>query len=173
MRLLLALDLGTTTGWAIVDSAAAGDRALVISGSQAFKPGRFDGGGMRYLRFANWLDEVKGGHQIARVAFEEVRRHQGVDAAHAYGGFMATLTRWCESQDPKVPYEGVPVGTIKKLATGKGNADKAAVLKWARGEGYSPVDDNEADALALLHWMTTNEAARAKPRRRAVLKGKS
>jgi Holliday junction resolvasome RuvABC endonuclease subunit len=158
MSLLLALDLGTTTGWALLATATISSR--VNSGSQSFKTGRFDGGGMRYLRFANWLDEIKGSHEVVRVAFEEVRRHQGVDAAHAYGGFMATLTRWCESQDPKVPYEGVPVGTIKKLATGKGNAGKPEMLKWARDNGFAPVDDNEADALALLHWMMTNETAR-------------
>ena len=51
---------------------------------------------------------------------------QGVDAAHVYGGLMATLTAWCEHHN--VPYEGVQVGTIKKHATGKGNADKPAML---------------------------------------------
>ena len=35
------------------------------------------------------------------------------------------------------PNRGVPVGTIKRHVTGKGNA---------------PVDDNEADAIALLLW---------------------
>jgi len=37
-------------------------------------------------------------------------------------------------------------------ATGKGNADKAAVIAAVRARGYSPVDDNEADAIAVLLW---------------------
>ena len=36
--------------------------------------------------------------------------------------------------------------------TGKGNADKKAVIEAVRRLGFNPSDDNEADALALLHW---------------------
>jgi hypothetical protein len=46
----------------------------------------------------------------------------------------------------------VPVGTIKKHATGKGNAGKDAVIAAVRAWSFDPVDDNEADALALLRW---------------------
>ena len=87
---------------------------------------------------------------INAVYFEEVRRHAGVDAAHAYGGFMGHLTAWCEHHN--IPYQGVPVGTIKKHATGKGNAGKDEMIAAAKARGHDPVDDNEADALALLHW---------------------
>ena len=48
--------------------------------------------------------------------------------------------------------KGVPVGTIKKHATGKGNAGKSEMIVAAKVRGHNPVDDNEADALALLHW---------------------
>ena len=51
-----------------------------------------------------------------------------------------------------IAYEGVPVGTIKRHATGKGNADKASVIAAVQALGFNPVDDNEADALALLDW---------------------
>ena len=86
---------------------------------------------------------------IGTVYFEEVRRHAGVDAAHVYGGLMATLTAWCEAHG--VAYAGVPVGTIKKHATGKGNADKAAMVAAMQALGHYPANDDEADALALLH----------------------
>jgi Holliday junction resolvasome RuvABC endonuclease subunit len=43
----------------------------------------------------------------------------------------------------------VPVGTLKKHATGRGNADKAAMIAAMRTKGFRPADDNEADALAL------------------------
>ena len=80
---LIALDLGTTTGWAMKENRFGGG-FIIHSGSQSFKPGRFDGGGMRYLRFSKWLDELASSPLDSyRVAFEEVRRHVGVDAAHA------------------------------------------------------------------------------------------
>jgi Holliday junction resolvasome RuvABC endonuclease subunit len=106
---------------------------------------------MRYLRFKRWLTEIKQTvDTIDAVYFEEVRRHVGVDAAHAYGGFLATLTAWCEHH--QIPYSGVPVGTIKLHATGKGNANKDAMVAAMQAKGHPVTDDNEADALAILHW---------------------
>ncbi len=80
MTNILALDLGTNTGWALLqqnrlddiqqhrlwagdkgdDLAGAADKAnyLVTSGTISFKNDRFQGGGMRYLKFRNWLAEV-------------------------------------------------------------------------------------------------------------------
>ena len=145
-RCILALDLGTSTGWAL-----RAQDGLITSGTACFRPGRFDGGGMRYLRFTNWLTEIdRLSGQIAAIWFEEVRRHAGTDAAHVYGGLMATLTAWAELRG--IPYEGVPVGTIKRHVTGKGNANKDAMIAAARARGFSPADDNEADAIALLLW---------------------
>ena len=66
-RTLLALDLGTTTGWAL-----HGLEGLITSGTVSFRPGRFDGGGMRYLRFTNWLGELdRLSGPIATIWFEE------------------------------------------------------------------------------------------------------
>ena len=143
---VLAIDLGTTTGWAM--------RAIdghITHGFVSFKPGRYEGGGMRYLRFKHWLNELRLlASDIHSVYFEEVRRHAGVDAAHVYGGLLATLSAWCEHHN--LPYQGVPVGTIKRHATGKGNANKDEVIKAMQLLGHSVKDDNEADALALLYW---------------------
>jgi len=145
---LLALDLGTTTGWAIRT-----DDGRITSGTVSFRPSRYDGGGMRYLRFRGWLDQIAADTGApTTIFFEEVRRHIGTDAAHLYGGFLATLTAWCEQRG--IAYQGVPVGTIKRHVTGKGNADKAAVITAVRARGFDPADDNEADALAILLWAT-------------------
>ena len=142
---ILALDLGIQTGWALTSRDGS-----ITSGSQSFKPQRFEGGGMRFLRFKRWLTDIKQCNDgIDRVVFEEVRRHVGVDAAHAYGGFMGQLTAWCEHH--QIPYQGIPVGTIKKHATGKGNASKDEMVAAARARGHAPTDDNEADAIALLY----------------------
>ena len=149
---ILALDLGTRTGWAIHQLDGT-----ITSGTEHFTPKRFEGGGMRYLRFKRWLNELLSSSQhINAVFFEEVRRHAGVDAAHAYGGFMGHLTAWCEQHN--IPYQGVPVGTIKKHATGKGNAGKDAMIAAVQARGHAPCDDNEADALALLHWALETQA---------------
>lgn len=143
MNGLLALDLGTMTGW------ACGKQGLVVSGSWDLKPGRYEGGGMRFVKLIGLLDKLFAATPFDQVVFEEVRRHAGTDAAHIYGGLMGTLTAWCETT--ALPYKGVPVGTIKKYATGNGNASKGAMIAAAKGWGYNPRDDNEADALALWH----------------------
>lgn len=46
----------------------------------------------------------------------------------------------------------MPVGTIKRHATAKGNAGKDAVIAAVAARGFNPKDDNEADAIALLLW---------------------
>jgi hypothetical protein len=110
---ILALDLGQKTGWAVRNADGA-----IASGTVEFRPGRFEGGGMVYLRFRAWLqevDETAGG--IRAVYFEEVRFHGGVTAAQVHGGFLAHLTAWAEMF--KIPYRGVPVATIKRHATGR------------------------------------------------------
>ena len=154
---ILALDLGTTTGWALRAPEGQIDHGFV-----SFKSQRFEGGGMRYLRFRRWLTEMKatveGTQGLGAVYFEEVRRHMGVDAAHVYGGLLATLTAWCEHH--QIPYQGVPVGTIKKFATGRGNASKDEMIAAMKARGHLPADDNEADALALLHWALAQEGVR-------------
>jgi Holliday junction resolvasome RuvABC endonuclease subunit len=143
---ILALDLGTTTGWALQGSDGA-----ITSGTQSFKPQRFEGGGMRYLRFKRWLLEIKTlQNGLQEIYFEEVRRHASTDASHVYGGFLGLLSVFCEHHH--IAYQGVPVGTIKRHATGKGNAGKQEVIGAMQRLGHAPADDNEADALALLHW---------------------
>ena len=142
----LALDLGTSAGWALQSS---GDH--ISTGTVSLKHTRYDGGGMRYLRFRRWLEQLDiDAGPIEAIYFEEVRRHFGTDAAHVYGGLLAVLTAWCEEH--LVAYQGVPVGTIKRFIAGKGNADKAAVIAAVQAKGFSPGDDNEADAIAILLW---------------------
>ena len=149
----LAIDLGSKTGWAI-----SADRVVAESGTIAFTNDRWQGGGMRFLRFKHWLNELRDGEgKIDAIFVEEVRRHLGVDAAHSYGGFLAILTAWCEHH--QIPYQGVPVGTIKKHATGKGNASKDEMIAAMRALGHAVTDDNEADALAILHWAIDTQDA--------------
>jgi hypothetical protein len=143
---ILALDLGQTTGWAVRTPDG-----VITSGTAEFRPGRHEGGGMGYLRFRRWLDELQRiTAGIGEVLYEEVRAHCGTLAAQIYGAFLGHLQAWCENR--AIAYAGVPVGTIKHHVTGRGNADKDAVIAAVRALGFNPADDNEADALALLDW---------------------
>ena len=147
----LTLDLGTKTGWALRQADG-----YIVHGTNEFKPGRFEGGGMRFLHFKAWLNRLRTDHgPLDAVYFEEVRAHAGTDAAHLYGGFLAHLTAWCEYH--KIPYSGIPVGTIKKHATGKGNASKDMMVSAMQALGFEPADDNAADALALMHYAIAHE----------------
>lgn len=139
---ILSLDLGTKTGWAC--NTHLDD---IVFGTEDFSTKRHEGAGMRFLRFKRWLTEIKQAG-ITEVYFEEVRRHVSTDSAHCYGGFMATLTAWCEHHG--IPYSSVPVGTIKKNATGKGNASKEMMIDAAKEKGFDVTDDNQADAVHLL-----------------------
>jgi Holliday junction resolvasome RuvABC endonuclease subunit len=90
------------------------------------------------------------------IAYEEVRRHLGTDAAHVYGGLLATLTAWCD--EAKLPYIGVPVATIKRCATGKGNADKDAML--AAAQTRWPAADIRTHDEADAAWCAAYAAER-------------
>jgi Holliday junction resolvasome RuvABC endonuclease subunit len=146
VQTVLALDLGTNTGWAL--GSQKGKGVLLISGVFRLKPGRFDSASMRFVRFLKQLNELADLERPDLIVFEEVRAHKGVDAAHVYGGLMAHLQVWATDRD--IPFEGVSVGAIKKYATGRGNAPKDAMLEAVKSWGYRPADDNEADAIALL-----------------------
>jgi len=153
-KIILALDLGTTTGFAMGRTGGK----VNVSHSKNFKATRFQSADRRFINFRNYLEELleKAVLGIDVIYFEEVRKHIGVDAAHCYGGFKAALTMFCE--DNNIPYEGVAVGTIKKHITGKGNANKEKVIKAVQDLGHNPKDDNEADAIALLYYAINKES---------------
>ena len=148
---ILAIDIGTTTGWAL----GLRDGAL-HSGSQSFAPKRFEGPGQRWLKFNAWLGErARLAGDIHAIYYELVLRHTAVQAAHVYGGFEAHLQAWADRN--RIRLVGVPVPVIKKSATGKGNADKTAMVQAMASRGYRVVDDNHADALALLEYARKQE----------------
>lgn len=137
---ILALDLGTRTGYAIFC-----DGQIKTSGTKKLSKKTF---GSRFSEFRCWLIETICKNQIDVVCFERVYRHAGTEAAHVYGGFMYTLAAVCD--ELSVSCEGFSVGSIKKFMTGKGNANKEEMIAAAIRQGLNPSDDNEADALAIL-----------------------
>ena len=148
MTTILAIDPGNNTGWALRYHDGS-----IESGTWTLMPAqlrKYEGGGMRYLRFTAALDSVtkmaaEEGKPIGAVYYEAVRYHKSVQAAHSYGGYTAHLMAWCEQN--KIAYSILPVGSIKKFATGKGNANKEAMIVAANERWNTKItDDNEADA---------------------------
>jgi Holliday junction resolvasome RuvABC endonuclease subunit len=111
----------------------------------------YEGGGMRYARLEDKLNSLGS---VDRVGYEAVRAHAGTAAAHSYGGYKAIIMKWCEKEEPKIPYCVFPVQTIKIRATGKGNASKDLVKKAALATfGVEVSTDDESDALWILALM--------------------
>ena len=129
---ILALDLGTKCGWALSTSD------LLSAGTWNLKPSTFDSSGIRYTKLKVHLLEIIYKNPITKLVYEEVHAHIGVDSAHVYGGFRAIVQSICLEHG--IPFEGIGVQTIKKHATGSGNAKKeamilAAVKKWPSYHG--------------------------------------
>ena len=137
--MILGLDLGTKCGWCIIL-----DSGLSRSGVLNMTPKKNDKPGSRYALFLAFLQGLET--KPAEVYFESVMRHEGVRAAHVYGGFKAILEMWCYGRN--IRCVGLGVGTIKKHATGKGNASKSMMVAAANKRlGRKVIDDNEADAF--------------------------
>lgn len=154
---ILTLDIGTQTGWAL------GLRdGKVHGGSESFAARRNEGPGQRWLKFQAWLGErYRQAGELQAIYYELVLAHGPKDqpntlAAHVYGGFEAFLQAFADRN--RIPLVGVGVGTIKKSATGKGNAKKEQVIAAMRARGHRVIDDNHGDALALLEYARQQEA---------------
>ena len=139
---ILALDLGSQLGFAVLS------QGKVVSGTYDMRPAPGQAAGLRFAIFEN--EFLRQFRAVREVYFEKVRRHEGTHAAHVYGALWGILEKWCYQND--IPCYGREVGDIKKYIAGKGNASKAAVIEAVKQRGYSPEDDNEADALAILSF---------------------
>jgi len=146
LAVVLALDLGTKTGWALYN----GNKILSNVEDFSLKTNEKNRQGKRFEKFETFLNLMHEEHNIDYVFFEKVMQHHKSRAAGAiYNGFWAVLINWCEKN--KINYVGMAVGTIKLFIAGKGNASKDDVINSVKNRGFSDIkDDNEADALALL-----------------------
>jgi len=156
---MLAIDPGTKCGYSWLDVPTPMPPTLkplrAQSGVWDLSVKRYEGGGMRFLRMKKYIIETEPGF----VLYEEVRSHKGTSAAHVYGGIIAIIQTYC--QEAGIQYIGVPVGTIKKRATGKGNSGKPVMIAAANQQlidtddellvdSKNSDDDNIADAMWLL-----------------------
>ncbi len=136
----LALDFGARFGWACLDDGIISSGVWKLKGKTV---------GARLIDLHRLLTEL--GH-VDRIVYEDVRRHLGVDAAHAYGAYHGLVSMWAAPQG--IAMEGIGVKVVKKHATGNGNADKVAMMRAADARGWRYTDDNECDALWFLDYAT-------------------
>lgn len=136
---ILAIDPATITGWATKTASGTWDLNVKKDESK----------GMRLIRLRAKLREMIKSEEINLVVFE---RPGGMhkNPIIVQSEIMGIIKLVCE--DFEIDYRGFSSKEIKKFATGNGNCNKqlmvkAAIERWK----MTSTDDNEADALHLLH----------------------
>lgn len=180
-NLVLGLDLGTNCGYAfahMLDGQRLDPEKLALSlGQFDLSAGQYDSGAIRFVRLRQFLSVL----EPDLIAFEDVKYTpaetptrfnaraivaRAATACEWFGGLKATVAAWAEENG--VPCTSFPIGTIKKRATGKGNANKGDMIVACNELFGSDMDskdyesagyDNIADAafvclLALEHYST-------------------
>ena len=147
MSNFLCLDLGTKTGFCVFLKEAEEIRCLK-SGTINFSPPKNAPAGRRFLSFKNWLQTILKEYKINAVYYEQVFAHSSIAASHVYGGFLFIMMLVCDEFN--INCNGIGVCTIKKNMTGDGHASKQGVIEAVGKHGFNPIDDNEADAIAIM-----------------------
>ncbi len=137
---ILAIDPATLTGWAI---------SKEVYGTWQLKTRTDESWGMKLVRFKSKLMEILRAYPIKMIAYERPagRNTRAIITQSKIIGIIESI---CTEHD--LEYVALSAGEIKKFATGKGNAGKPAMITAAKEKyGYIGDDDNEADALHILH----------------------
>lgn len=136
---ILSLDVATHTGWCTETTSGVWD----------LSPKRDQSMSMRLVKMKAFLREIVAMEGIEMVVFE---RSQGAhqNAVIVQSELHGVLKLFCEENN--LPYKAYSPGEIKKFATGKGSANKQAMVEAAQKKyGYTGKDDNEADAIHIYH----------------------
>lgn len=135
---ILALDIATKTGW----------RTETASGVWDLKPNRGESEGMRVVRFKAKVRELITLESITLVSYE---RPAGLfkSSIMVASEMIGVLKDLCIELNVELACYSAT--EIKKYATGKGNANKEAMIEAAERLGFVPQDDNEADAIHLYN----------------------
>ncbi len=136
----IGIDPATKCGYAVI----LDDASQLAGGTWKLERRAGDGAGMLYVRFQKLFAELLDAFPGSVVAYEQ-QANRFAGSAHVGLGIISHIQRLCEERN--VPYTGVAFSTVKKAATGKGNADKKAMIAAAIAQWGEVVDDNHADAL--------------------------
>lgn len=155
-RNVLALDLGTKTGWAVRDR-----EGRISYGTEHFP--QTERPGQRWQRYRAWLARMIAEHQIHMLAYETVMfGHGGQKSGRAgdvYGAWKCLVEMAVDTHNLTLLYAAP--ATVKKAITGSGRAKKEDVIAEVRRRGFAPDTDNAADAIAVLAWACRQEKVAA------------
>lgn len=141
---ILAIDNGSRAGWA---SEIDGQR---MSGVQYFDVHPGDTPGWRYIRFNFWLYQWKDRKLDLLVYERPIPFHMSGASAEVAFGFSTRVEEFCSRHN--IRRKLVTPSALKKFACGNGRARKPEMLRFAQALKPGIVDDNECDALWLLHF---------------------
>ncbi|HHT9147295.1 MAG TPA: crossover junction endodeoxyribonuclease RuvC [Candidatus Wunengus sp. YC61] len=140
---LLAIDTGTKTGFCMMR-----DGFIYESGTMDFSKKRGESNGMMFFRFRNWLSTILDAWCGVDMVVYEQAHHRGGAATEIGVNLTGRIQECCAERG--IEFASIHSGTLKKAITGHGNADKQEMIAFARLRlGREPLDDNEADAVAL------------------------
>jgi Holliday junction resolvasome RuvABC endonuclease subunit len=144
---ILAIDPGTSCGWAVSDGP---------SGTWDLSVKRGESPGMRYIRLRGCLVEMRRCFpDIGLLAFEKSFQ-RGQAAREIHLKLVGTLEVWCAEESVELTH--VYAATLKKYATGSGRASKEEMcaawwLIHPADRNYLPRrSEDEIDALWILRW---------------------
>lgn len=153
----LALDLGTTTGYAIGSLGVRYDLECT-SGSVTFHYEKVEFGQFWSL-FHTWLDHQLFDFKVDEIIYE-CSIHQQGNAARVINSLVCLVE--LVAYNRRIRTRGCHQSTLKKFATGTGKHKKgmsklemkrAAKKRWPKKQF---ADDNHIDALFLLDFARTN-----------------
>ncbi|KAA5605445.1 hypothetical protein F1188_11130 [Roseospira marina] len=165
MTVLLALDIATHCGFA--RGSIAGHRATTpieaASGVRAAQP---EGGtrafrgplGEAMARFADWLWRTTEGVDLLAYECPILPRTTTIDTIRRLDGLAGIAAMVAHKRGLPEPLTPQPA-EIKRHWAGSGRAEKTDMVKACRDRGWTCVDDNHADALALWDFTVAQIAA--------------
>lgn len=165
----LAIDLGTKTGWATDGDSGTEILATEKELAEQRKLGNERFLDLRFLRLLAFVkDQIRAGAR--RIVFEDVQFASTQMQAQLWSSLRAAI--WAAAapfqarpgldESGQVQAVCVPVGTLKKFASGTGAAQKedmaAALLASCPAYADRAMDDNEIDAIWLLKFAEAVDA---------------
>lgn len=167
--LVMGLDLATAAGYCYrYHRLSNGDPVgPIYLGTWDLSAGSFDSGAIRFARLRKLLCDLSPGlvgYEDAKAQLSDFKLSgpkgmvfghilSGMRSSELFGAYKATLACWAEELN--VPCQGFNVSTIKKRATGKGNASKETIIASASADLGVTLDpeasgvDNAADAFYI------------------------
>lgn len=160
---ILALDLGTKTGYCFGDTLISNPVIGVCGTWTLSRPYEVTEWRKRRLdrrcdpRIARLYTELSFFHDPHLVVFEDVEFASALKQVQLWSSLRASA--WLKY--PASNYECVPVGTLKKFATGHGGATKemmraALIRQHPRLLKGMKADDNAVDAIWIWLWAKHN-----------------